>query len=52
MLIFIVVQLIRLLSRKGGDHTGGESALDIAKRRYAAGEINRREFDEMRAKIS
>ncbi|MFO7605453.1 MAG: SHOCT domain-containing protein [Desulfurivibrionaceae bacterium] len=52
VLIFIVVQLIRLLIRKDGDHTGGESPLDIAKKRYAAGEINPQEFDEMRAKLS
>ncbi|MDF1578949.1 MAG: SHOCT domain-containing protein [Desulfurivibrionaceae bacterium] len=45
--------MIRLLIGKNTGHTGDESnALDIAKRRYAAGEISQREFDEMRAKLS
>jgi uncharacterized membrane protein len=32
--------------------TVGESALDIAKRRYAAGEISREEFDQMRRDLA
>lgn len=51
-LIFIFFQLIRLLIGKNTGHTGNESALDIAKRRYAAGEISQREFDEMTARLS
>ncbi len=33
-------------------HAQGESLLDILKRRYALGEINREQFEEMRRVLS
>jgi putative membrane protein len=34
--------------RLGGGHTGSESPLEIAKRRYARGEITREQYEELR----
>ncbi|OHD69649.1 MAG: hypothetical protein A2W19_01055 [Spirochaetes bacterium RBG_16_49_21] len=42
--IYFVFQNIK--SRSGG--FGGESALDILKKRYAKGEITKEEFDKMK----
>lgn len=51
-----VVWLVRYAARNAGDRPGvgrvGESALDILKKRYAKGEITKKEFDEMRKDIS
>ena len=45
LLIFLLVSLIRSCNRKS---PGRENALDILKRRYAAGEINKEQFDSMK----
>lgn len=45
LLIFLLISLIRSCNRKS---PGRESALDILKRRYAAGEINKEQFDSMK----
>ena len=44
---------VRLLSY-GGAAVGkqGESPLDIARRRYASGEINREEFEQLRRDLA
>jgi putative membrane protein len=47
LLIWGVVALVRGTSRSSGADSGSpDSALEILKRRYARGEINREEFDE------
>jgi putative membrane protein len=61
MLLFwglIIVGLILLVrwlwdhTRTGGTQGGGESALEILKRRYAKGEINKEEFDRMKRDLA
>jgi putative membrane protein len=49
-LIVGVVLLVRWLggSTGAGGRGGGESALEILKRRYAAGEITKEQYEEMR----
>lgn len=49
-LIVGAVWLVRTLSADHGEppRRAGESALDILKRRYAAGEITREEYEQMR----
>ncbi|MBM2825821.1 MAG: hypothetical protein HW402_1485 [Dehalococcoidales bacterium] len=48
LVIWGVVALVRGLSRPGSDSTSShaESALEILKRRYARGEINKAEYEE------
>jgi putative membrane protein len=48
LLIFLLVALIR---RTGGKSSSHEEALDILKRRYAAGEIGKEQFDNMKREI-
>jgi putative membrane protein len=51
MIIALVVLIIRRLLSSTQERPGGslgESALDILKKRYARGEINRQEFEEMK----
>ncbi len=48
-IIVIVLLIRRLLASGAGGVRGGEgSALDILKKRYARGEINKEEFEEKR----
>jgi putative membrane protein len=55
LLIVGVVLLVIWLVRKAPQWQQGrvdESAMDILKKRYAKGEINREEFEEMKKNIS
>lgn len=48
LLILLLVSLIRRTGRKSSRH---EEAFDILKRRYAAGEISKEQFDSMKRDI-
>jgi len=51
LLILVVVLAVRAAARSSADagaRTGAEAPLDILRRRYAAGEISREQFDQMR----
>ena len=52
LVVWLVVTLTR--SNQGGAPRGGQpdSALEILRRRLAAGEITPQEFDELRQKLS
>ena len=43
--------LITFLVRQARRSRGGDSALEVLKRRYASGEINKEEFEEKRRDI-
>lgn len=51
-IVFAVIAFI-LKSLAGKDHSGqpNESALDIAKKRYARGEISKEELDEIKKNL-
>jgi putative membrane protein len=52
LIIWGAFTLIRYLSQPRGTSTsGGESALDLLERRYAAGELDHEEFEERRRRI-
>lgn len=58
--ILLVVGLIYLLNNQGQDLSGlfsasagaGQSALDLAKERYARGEIDKEEYEQLRHDLS
>lgn len=50
--VLLVFLLISLLRRRTGKQSQDEEALDILKRRYANGEIDKITFDRMRKDIS
>ena len=52
VIIFLVVWGVRKLSGRGSDATGGRNPLDIAKERYAQGEIFRDEFEQIKKDLS
>jgi putative membrane protein len=54
MIVFwigVIWAFIALINRSGGP-SSGESALDIAKKRYARGEISKEDFDRLRQDLS
>ncbi|MBU1344147.1 MAG: SHOCT domain-containing protein [Proteobacteria bacterium] len=51
LIIYGVISIIRRLI-SGNQFSKSESALDILKKRYAAGEINEQEFSEMRVALT
>jgi putative membrane protein len=52
LVIVALVVLMRWLMSRSRGTTGGGSALDTLKERYAKGEISRKEFEEMKQTIS
>jgi putative membrane protein len=47
-LIALIFWGIMKLSKKEGDKEKGSNALDIARERYAKGELSREEFEQIR----
>lgn len=47
-LVLLIALAVWLLRRPRADGQGGETALDILKKRYARGEISREEFERMK----
>ena len=48
LIIFGIVALAKWLFSAGGSGGSGKSALEILKQRYAKGEINREQYEQMR----
>lgn len=48
----IVIIIIWAVNRTRTPVAGGESALDILKKRYARGEINHEEYERMKQELS
>jgi putative membrane protein len=46
--VFLVVLVIYLIRNMLGKGNQKDTALDILKKRYAAGEINKEQFEEMK----
>lgn len=47
ILVAIIWIVVKTMNRSSNTHnSGGKSALDILKERYARGEIDKKEFDE------
>ena len=55
LLVLVLILLARWLwglTQKKQEQTGQESSLDILKRRYASGEIDREEFEQKKRDLS
>jgi putative membrane protein len=46
--VLVILVIFYLLRNIGAKPQGGETPLDILKKRYAKGEINREEFERMK----
>jgi putative membrane protein len=51
VVIVVIYLVIRMLSRNLSESGGGETPLDILKKRYAKGEISKEEFDRMKDEL-
>ncbi len=49
--IYLLVRWVVTTSRKGDRANGDDSPLEILKRRYARGEINKEEFERMKKEL-
>lgn len=47
----IVLLIVWLVRQSGARNGGGNTALDILKRRYASGEIGKEEFEQMKREL-
>jgi putative membrane protein len=52
LIIWGIIVLVRYLSRNGQNYSQDNSSLDILKRRYAQGEINKDEYEEKRKALT
>ena len=53
LIIWFIVWAVRKVSQVGKDGgSSGGSAIDIAKERYARGEINKEEFEQLKKDLS
>jgi len=48
LIILVIWGIKKLSQRDGGGGGGGRSALDIARERYARGEITKEQFEQMK----
>ncbi len=51
-IIALIVWVAVRLTRQGGGGGGGKSALDIARERYARGEITRDQYDQLKKDLT
>ncbi len=47
LIIAGIVLLVRMLARSSGPGPGGETPVDVLKKRYARGDITKGEYEEM-----
>lgn len=58
MLVFLglviagIVILVRALAARSGSRSGPDSALEVLRRRYAAGEITKEQFEDMKRTLA
>lgn len=52
LIVLIVWGIKKLTERGGGRNTATQNALDIARERYARGEISREEFERIKKDLS
>ena len=50
--IWLVVWLVRNVTGHGGSRSDSQNPLDIAKARYAKGEITKEQFDQIKKDLS
>lgn len=51
-LVALAVWVVRTLTKNSGDTPSGGDALEVARQRYARGEIDREEFERIRADLA
>jgi putative membrane protein len=52
VIVFGILLAIRLIGKGKYERLHGEAALDILKRRYASGEIDKKEYEEKKKDLS
>ena len=52
LILFLIYLFVRSTRQPSTPYGGGETPLDIAKKRYARGEISKAEFDEMKKDLT
>lgn len=51
-IIWLIVWAVKRATERGGSDTAGQSTLDIAKTRYAKGEITKDQFEQIKKGLS